>query len=192
VISWLPFKKSVVGDFVAHYLTVLMESRVLVKKMFILTFALLLSACGYHLRGALELPSGLKNIYLEGGSGQLREQFTRAMQISSVPMASSPETAGLIVKISGEDSQRRVLSLNAQGAANDFELGYRFDFELVGANNQVLMAREPIEIKREYYNDQLAVIAQGNEETVIRNEMYQQAVRSIVNRARVLLEVKPK
>ncbi|MEY3288752.1 MAG: hypothetical protein RLZZ419_994 [Pseudomonadota bacterium] len=164
----------------------------LVKKMFILTFALLLSACGYHLRGALELPSGLKNIYLEGGSGQLREQFTRAMQISSVPMASSPETAGLIVKISGEDSQRRVLSLNAQGAANDFELGYRFDFELVGANNQVLMAREPIEIKREYYNDQLAVIAQGNEETVIRNEMYQQAVRSIVNRARVLLEVKPK
>jgi LPS-assembly lipoprotein len=114
------------------------------------------------------------------------------MQISSVPMASSPETAGLIVKISGEDSQRRVLSLNAQGAANDFELGYRFDFELVGANNQVLMAREPIEIKREYYNDQLAVIAQGNEETVIRNEMYQQAVRSIVNRARVLLEVKPK
>lgn len=164
----------------------------LVKKMLILTFALLVSACGYHLRGPLQLPAGLKNVYLEGGSGQLREQFVRAMDISSVPMASSPETAGMIVKISGEDSERRVLSLGAGGAANDFELGYRFDFELVGANNQLLMAREPVEIKREYYNDQLAVIAQGNEELVIRNEMYQQAVRTIVNRARMLLGAKPK
>jgi LPS-assembly lipoprotein len=168
------------------------EQHVLIIKSVILALALLLSACGYHLRGALELPAGLKNVYLEGGSPQLREQFTRAMQISSVPLASSPETAGLIVKIFGEDSQRRVLSLNSQGAANDWELGYRFDFELADSNNKVLMAREPVEIKREYYNDQLAVIAQGNEETVIRNEMYQQAVRSIVNRARTLLEAKPK
>jgi len=165
---------------------------VLVKKLVILIFALLLSACGYHLRGALELPAGLKNVYLEGGSSQLREQFTRAMNISSVPLAGSPETAGLIVKIFGEDSQRRILSLNSQGAANDWELSYRFNFELADSNNKVLMASEPVEIKREYYNDQLAVIAQGNEETVIRNEMYQQAVRSIVNRARTLLEPKPK
>ncbi len=162
----------------------------LIKKSVILIVALLLSACGYHLRGALELPAGLKNVYLEGGSGQLREQFTRAMQISSVPLASSPETAGLIVKIFGEDSQRRVLSLNSQGMANDWELGYRFYFELVDSKNKVLMAREPVEIKREYYNDQLAIIAQGNEEAVIRNEMYQQAVRSIVNRARTVLETK--
>jgi LPS-assembly lipoprotein len=154
--------------------------------------ALLLSACGYHLRGALELPAGLKNVYLEGGSAQLREQFKRTMETSSVPLASSPETAGLIVKIYGEDSQRRALSLNAQGTANDFELGYRFDYELVDSKNKVLMPREPVEIKREYFNDQLAVIAKDNEEALIRNEMYQQAVRAIVNGARVALETSPK
>jgi len=154
--------------------------------------ALLSSACGYHLRGALELPAGLKNVYLEGGSAQLREQFKRTMETSSVPLASSPETAGLIVKIYGEDSQRRALSLNAQGTANDFELGYRFDYELVDSKNKVLMPREPVEIKREYFNDQLAVIAKDNEEALIRNEMYQQAVRAIVNGARVALETSPK
>ncbi len=164
----------------------------LIKKSVILIMALLSSACGYHLRGALDLPAGMKNVYLEGGSAELHEQFKRAMDISSVALASSHETAGIIVKIFNEDYQRRVLSLGSGGTANDFELSYRFDYELVDAKNKVLSARQPIEIKREYYNDQLAVIAKDNEETIIRNEMYQQAVRTIVNRARVALEANPK
>jgi LPS-assembly lipoprotein len=140
----------------------------------------------------LELPAGLKNVYLEGGSGQLQELFNSAMKTSSVGIASSPETAGIIVRIFNEDNQRRVLSLSSTGTANDFELEYRFDYELVDSKNKVLMPRQSVEIKREYYNDQVAVIAKGNEETVIRNEMYQQAVRSIVNRARVALAASPK
>ncbi len=164
----------------------------LIKKSVILGMAFLLSACGYHLRGALELPAGLKNVYLEGGSGQLQEQFNSAMKTSSVGIASSPETAGMIVRIFNEDNQRRVLSLSSTGTANDFELEYRFDYELVDSKNKVLMPRQSVEIKREYYNDQVAVIAKGNEEIVIRNEMYQQAVRSIVNRARVALAASPK
>jgi LPS-assembly lipoprotein len=161
-------------------------------KSVILIMALFLSACGYHLRGALELPKGMKNVYLDGGSAQLRDHFKRAMDISSVPLAESPESAGMIVKIFDEDSQRRVLSLNSGGIANDFELVYRFEYELVDANDKVLMPRQPIEIKREYFNDQVAIIAKGNEESTIRDEMYQQAVRSIMNRARVALEEKPK
>jgi len=169
-----------------------MGLRVLIKKSIILIMALSLSACGYHLRGALQLPAGLKNVYLEGGSPELREHFKRTMEISSVPLASSPETAGLIVKISDEDSQRRVLSLNSGGTANDFELGYRFNYEIVDSKNKVLSERQSVEIKREYYNDQLAIIAKDNEELVIRNEMYQQAVRNIVNHARVALGASPK
>jgi LPS-assembly lipoprotein len=165
---------------------------VLIKKPVILIMLLLSSACGYHLRGALELPKGMKNVYLEGGSAQLREQFKRAMDISSVPLASSPETAGLIVRIFDEDSSRRVLSLSSGGIANDFELSYRFEYELLDSKNKVLMPQQAIEIKREYYNDQVAIIAKGNEEATIRDEMYQQAVRSIVSRARVALEESPK
>jgi LPS-assembly lipoprotein len=165
---------------------------VLLKKSVFLIIALLLSACGYHLRGALELPSGLKNVYLEGGSAELREQFNRTMQVSSVPLANSPESADIIVKIFDEDNQRRVLSLGSGGAANDFELGYSFDFEIVDSKNKVLSERQPIDIKREYFNDQQAIIAQGNEETVIRNEMYQQAVRTMINRARIALEASAK
>ena len=154
--------------------------------------ALLLSACGYHLRGAMELPAGLKNVYLEGGSAPLREQFNRAMEISSVAVASSPETAGMIVKIFNEDNQRRVLSLSSGGVANNFELNYRFEYEIVDSKNKVLLARQPVEIKREYFNTQQAVIAKDIEETVIVKEMYQQAVRTVISRARLAFQANSK
>ena len=164
----------------------------LLKKLVILITALLLSACGYHLRGPLVLPGGQKNVYLEGGSEKLREQFSGLLGASSIKLGSSPEKAGIVVKILDEDSQRRALSLNAGGAANNFELSYHIDFELLDSKNKLLIPSQPIEIKRQYYNDQLAVLAKGNEETLIRNEMYQQAVRSIINRAKFALDEDPK
>lgn len=149
---------------------------------------MLLTACGYHPRGALELPSGMKNIYLSGASAELKELFKTTMEASDIPMANSPESAGLVIKILNEDVQRRVLSLSSGGTANDFELEYRFDYQLVDANDQALSTLQAIQIKREYYNNQAAVIAKDNEEKVIRNEMYQQAVRMLVNRASMALQ----
>lgn len=149
---------------------------------------MLLTACGYHPRGALELPSGMKNIYLLGASAELKELFKTTMEASAIPMANSPESAGLVIKILNEDVQRRVLSLSSGGTANDFELEYRFDYQLVDANDQALSTLQAIQIKREYYNNQAAVIAKDNEEKVIRNEMYQQAVRMLVNRASMALQ----
>ncbi|MCX7107968.1 MAG: hypothetical protein NTV66_10445 [Methylococcales bacterium] len=163
-----------------------------IKNSLIFTLALLLSACGYHLRGAINLPVGLKDVYLEGGSPQLNQQFSKAMEISSIAIATSPDKAGMIVRIFNENSQRRVLSLNSGGAANDFELDYGFDYEITDSKNAVIIARQPLTIKREYFNNQQAIIAKDNEEMVIRNEMYQQAVRAVISRAQVALETNNK
>jgi LPS-assembly lipoprotein len=164
----------------------------LTKKAVIVVVALLLSACGYHLRGAFALPVAMKSVYLEGGSGQLRDQFQQVMTSSSGQLISSREGAGIVVRILSEESNRRTLSLSSRGKSNEFELYYRLEYELTNAGNDLLMERQPIEIRREYFNDQQDIMAKDNEENGIRNEMYQQAVRTIVNRARVALEASAK
>jgi len=162
------------------------------KKLLIVAFSLWLGACGYHLRGAVDLPEGLKSAYLDGASMPLREQFRKALRSSSGQLAGTPSDAGVIIRIFGEQLSQRVLSLSARGRSNELELYYRLEYELLGTDNTVLMARQPVEIKREYFNNQQAIIAKDNEETVIRNEMYQQAVRAIIDRARVGLAANPK
>jgi LPS-assembly lipoprotein len=161
---------------------------VLIKKAVIFFMALLLSACGYHLRGALELPANMKNVYVEGGSATLLEQFKQVMTSSSAQIASSRKDAGIVIKIANEAFNKRVLSLSTRGKSNEFELTYRLDYEFANASDAVLMPQQSVEIRREYYNDQQFIIAKDQEEAVIRNEMYQQAVQNIVNRARVVLE----
>lgn len=114
------------------------------------------------------------------------------MKTSSAQLVSSRKGAGIVIKIFNEDFNRRVLSLSERGKTNEFELVYHLDYEFANAADVSLMERQTVEVRREYYNDQQYIIAKDNEEAVIRNEMYQQAVQNIVNRARVVLEASAK
>jgi len=158
-----------------------------IKKILIFAAVVWLTGCGYHLRGAVDLPAGLKNVYLEGGSAQLREQFKKTLKSSSGKLVSSPAEGALMVKILDEDSQRRSLSLSSRGKINELELSLRLDYDLFATGSEPLLERQPIELRRSYYNDQQDIIAKDSEEAVIRAEMYQQAVLAIISRARVAL-----
>jgi LPS-assembly lipoprotein len=163
-----------------------------INKSVILIAALLTSACGYHLRGAYDLPKGMKTIFLQGGSTTLREQFKTVLNSSSGQLVASPDKADIVLRVSKDEIERRVLSLSERGRSNDIELAGHLEFEVIDPKNGVLVEREPIDFRREYFNDQQDVIAKDNEETVIRKEMYQQVVRTMINRSRAALEAKGK
>jgi LPS-assembly lipoprotein len=168
---------------------------VLVKTLpstLVMLIALLLSACGYHLRGAMDLPSEMKTVYLEGASEPLREQFRKALASSQVQLVSTRAAAGTIITVSNEENLKRSLSLASTGYANQFGLEYRLNYEVTDANNKPLVKSQPVDIKREYFNNQQLILGKDNEETVIRNEMYQQAVRTIINQVRFGLKAEGK
>jgi outer membrane lipopolysaccharide assembly protein LptE/RlpB len=56
----------------------------------------------------------------------------------------------------------------------------------------LLLADQDITIKRDYFNDQTAILGKSNEESVIRTEMYRQAVSSIMGRVSLAMENKAK
>ncbi len=159
-----------------------------VKLTIILLTAFCLTACGYHLRGAFDLPKGMKSIFLQGGSQNLREQLITALKSSSGQLASTPDSADIILRISRDTIERRVLSLSERGRSNEIELAGQLEYEILDKQNKVLVEKTPIDFRREYFNDQQDVIAKDNEEVVIKNEMYQQVVKSIINRGRTALE----
>jgi LPS-assembly lipoprotein len=136
------------------------------------------------LRGAYDLPNGMKNILLQGGTPAFREQLNDALKTSSGQLAKSPDKADVVLKIYNDRIERRVVSLSERGRSNQFELDGNLEYEVIDKNNKVIVERSPIKLRREYFNDQQDIIAKDNEEIVIRNEMYQQAVRTILNRSR--------
>ncbi len=164
----------------------------LVKNLWILLLLGLLSSCGYHLRGAIILPSGIKRIYLDGASPSLRERFKQSLTSNDLVLSDTSENVGLIIRVYNEANNRRILSLSAGGAANDFELAYDFNYDVLDEKNKPLIQHQMVSVKREYYNNQQAIIAKDSEELVIRNEMYKQAVSSILNGIKVALDMSKK
>jgi LPS-assembly lipoprotein len=163
-----------------------------IGRSFVLIVVLLSTACGYHLRGAYDLPKGMKSVFIQGGSPALREQLKTVMNLSSGQLAATPDKADVVLRVFKDDIERRVLSLSERGRSNDIELAGHLEYSVLDAKNGVLVEREPVDFRREYFNDQQDVIAKDNEETVIRKEMYQQVVRTIINRSRAALEAKGK
>ncbi len=158
------------------------------KVVIILILAALLTACGYHLRGAYDLPKAMKNVYIQGGSSAFRDQFNAMLKSSAGKLAETPDKADVIVRVYRDEVERRVLSLSERGRSNDIELAGHLEYEILDSKKGVLVAREPVDFRREYFNDQQDVIAKDNEETVIRKEMYQQVVRTVINRGRAAFE----
>lgn len=152
------------------------------------TLLLSLTACGYHLRGAIDIPEQMKSVYLEGASSMLIKEFKSSLKSSGGELVASPPEASLVIRILKDDLRRRVLSLDNIGKANEFELNYLVRFMLLDGEGNILMEEQEMEINRDFFNDQVDILAKNNEETVIREEIYRQAVRTIVRRAQAVLK----
>lgn len=162
------------------------------KKLFIIILACWLSACGFHLRGTTQPTVKFKKVYLEGASGDFLDQFKEVLNMSSARIAKNAKESDLHVKVLRETFRSRAVSLNFSGRGNEFEFNYLLEYQLFGANNAGLPSSKPIQIIREYFNDQQDILAKNNEANVIRKEMYQQAVLTLLERAKAQVQASAK
>jgi len=153
------------------------------KKPGLLLMFLLLTACGYHMRGSIAIPESLKSVYVFNASSALQSELTNVVKASKGRLVSSPSEAGLVIKIVSEELKTRVLSIGSTGKSNESELDYFLQFQFYDNQENQVMEEQRIEIAREYFNDQTAVLAKLNEEQIIRKEIYKQAVRMLLLRA---------
>lgn len=149
----------------------------------------LLSGCGYQLRQAVQLPEELKAMYVQGASGALYREIKRVVKSSDGKLVPNSEEAGMVINVLKEDMRRNVLSLSTTGKATEYELYYTLQFELRRPNGNVVVPLQTVEFSRDYFNDQSGdtVLGKASEEKIIREELYRNAVRSVVDRARSAL-----
>lgn len=157
-------------------------------KFFYLLCVMVLVSCGYHLRGHVDIPEGLKAVYLQGGSMDLRDSFNKSLKVIDGKLVEQIGDSTLVIEIVHENMDSRVLSLNTSGRITELELVYTVHYRLLDNAGMLLKDKQEIEVSRDYYNDQGEVLAKSNEDQVIREELYQQAVRTISQQAWVVLE----
>ncbi len=161
-------------------------------KYLLLLGLLLMTACGYHLRGTIALPVGLKTMYVMGFSGVMRSELQAILRASEGKFVPTADEAGIVIKVSKEDLRRRALSIGSTGKSSEIELSYYLRFQFYDNKNNPLLEEQTLELTREFFNDQTALLAKVNEELLITKEMYKQAARMIMTRAQIAVETQPK
>ncbi|MCO5760508.1 MAG: hypothetical protein EP309_03630 [Gammaproteobacteria bacterium] len=149
---------------------------------------ILLSACGFHLRGAVDIPPHLLPVFVEAGGGslvgnQLRDQF----QLSAIPLAPSAREARAIVRILGESRRSRVGALDRNGKiiATEIFLDVRFDAREAGGKE--LVPPRSLELSRSFEDADVQVLGKQLEAEIIYADMAQDAANQILAMLRAAL-----
>ena len=152
-----------------------------------LVLSLLLSGCGFQLRGALQLPRNLA-VYVEATQApQTGVLLSQHLQEQGVVLANTAKTAAWVLHLTQETINRRVLSVSAfSGKMEEIELSHGLDFSVSRPDGSVLLAKQRVNFQRELSFDAQAVLAKDNEEQLLRQDMQREVVAQVLRQLSVL------
>lgn len=163
------------------------NDRLAIRLWLAVLLALQLNACGFHLRGAVELPEVMARTHVEGGAGSdLYYELENALINAGAEVVASAEAATGTLTLHKQQVQRRVLSVDSLGRAAEYELTLQLAFSLKDSAGKIIADNERLSIVRDYSFDPDSVLAKGDEEAALRREMNRFAVAQMLRRLQSL------
>jgi LPS-assembly lipoprotein len=130
----------------------------------------LLSGCGFTLRGseAASLPVQLQTLQLQfAGSNELGQVFQRELLAAGVELS---ENSTFRLELGNEQSQERVVSVNQNIRAGEYELSMSSSFRLY-EDGELLMDSGPVSSFQIYEADPLNAAAKTIETELVKDEL---------------------
>lgn len=151
----------------------------------LLVLSSLVGSCGFQLRGDVQLAPGLSPLHIaDSGSPALRSEIRAMLRSSGVALARQPESAAAVLEIERASQSRRVLSVDAQGRAREYEVLYSVRYR-VRRNDKPQLART-VRLSREILFDADSVLALDYETRSLYRDMQRDAARLILQQLQAL------
>lgn len=154
----------------------------------LLALVLGLSACGFKLRGMVEIPPELNPMYIEAtGASSVHAAILQRLEISNVQLAPRPEDARIIIRLSSEARSSRVAAVDRDGKALSSELHFQVTFDAVTADGKEKVSAQTLDLVRTYDNPDVEVLGKQLEAELIYDDLVQDAADRILGRLRAAL-----
>ena len=144
-----------------------------------------LTACGYSMRGSLNLPPSLNQISVYASTySQLVNAINDSLINANVKVTNSNDKNLYRIVVLSEKFDRRQLSMSISGRVNEYELIYGIRYEINLPNEKNLT--DTITLYRDYSFDENNVMGNSDRENYIKKEMISTAATLIFNKLRAL------
>jgi LPS-assembly lipoprotein len=150
--------------------------------MAMIVVAMVLTSCGFQLRGQAAIP--YKSLFVETpGYSAFANDLERAIRSgSATKIAQNRNDAEAVLKIIGESQDRYILSLSAGGKVREFELRYKVAYRLTDLAGNDLVPPGEISLRRDLTYDDTLVLAKEQEEALLYRDMKTDAVQQLLRR----------
>lgn len=149
--------------------------------LILLVGCVLLTACGFRLKGATPLPFNTlyTNIAENSAFGAAMRRAIVAASPNTRIVADPTQAEARLIQLANKQRLRE-LSIDADGRVEEYELNLEFSFQLLDAAGRVILAPTTLRATREIPYDDTMVQAKQSEITTVFAQMQQTMIDRVV------------
>lgn len=149
---------------------------------YLLLATLLLSACGFQLRGSYALPFDSLYITLPE-TNPLQATLKRNIEASTqTRIAESAKEAQAVLTVLADQPVKNILSINSAGRVAEFQLVRTFVFRVADAQGREYLPTSTLAIRRDITFNDAEVLSKESEEKLLWRDIEQDLVQQILRR----------
>lgn len=156
------------------------------RHVLVLSVVVLLAACGFKLRGAVDLP--FETVFVDGMpysafTGELKRGIASGSRTRVMDVAKGAQA---VVVLIGESQERAILAVSGGGRVRELQLRYRINFRVHDNRGQNWLPPSEILILRDMTYDDSQVLAKEGEAQALFKEMQSDAVQQVLRRIQAI------
>ena len=133
------------------------------RAVFVVVMASVITACGFHLRGNIPLPSGIQNLFVEAPAGTFKDELEAVLTNAGAQIASSAEAADVVLTITQAATGRSVGTLDERGKADSYNLRFKVKYTLDTQAGKQLREASLNELRRYNFDPELVIESEAEE-----------------------------
>ncbi len=142
--------------------------------------SLLLSACGFQLRGLAQL--SFHNIFIQGSTLSMSKELKKSLETNGVKVVTDSEDAELMLELLSEETDKRILSIGGDGKVSEYALSYQVSFRTRTATNPLWGEVQTVQTSRNFSYNDANLLGKADEEVMLISDMHKDAMRELLRR----------
>ena len=138
----------------------------------VVLLALVLSGCGFQVRGLGNFPQGMSAVYVDATDrhSPFYSELTTRIRSSDLELKTERDDADTVIRILNDETGQRPLTVSARNVPREFEIFYIVNYS-VSMNDATVLEPQQLILTRNYTWDETLVLGKAREEEVLRRAL---------------------
>jgi len=152
--------------------------------LLLLCLTLLITSCGFHLQGNVQLAKPLHHLYLQTADpyGHFSRDLKQYLKMSNVVLASSPAEAETTLVILQDESSQTLIGVNGTQQTRQYALRVTIVFEITDKNGQTIVPNQTLSETRAITIQSNQILGSSNQANLYYLQMRRSLAFALINR----------